>query len=92
MSKHKKILLTLPEDLLSEIDNLIDGVSISRSEFIREGLRFYVQNKKKENIRKLLEKGYKETGELNLQIAEDCLPSDNLQLENYLEMLSECEK
>lgn len=92
MSKHKKILLTLPDDLLSEIDKLIDGASISRSEFIREGLRFYIQNQKKENIRKLLEKGYREVGALNLQIAEECIAADNLQLENYLEMLSECEK
>lgn len=92
MSKQKKILLTLPEDLLSEIDKLIDNASISRSEFIREGLRFYVQNQKNENIRKSLERGYKEVGSLNLQIAEDCINADNLQLENYLEMLSECEK
>ena len=92
MSKHKKILLTLPKDLLSEIDKLIDSASISRSEFIRDGIRFYIQSQKREHIRKLLEKGYQESGMLNLQIAEDCLQSDNLQLENYLEMLSECEK
>lgn len=92
MSKNKKILLTLPEDLLSEIDKLIDSASISRSEFIRDGIRFYIQNQKKENIRKALQKGYEEVGMVNLQIAEECLMADNLQLENYLEMLSECEK
>ena len=60
MSKHKKILFSLPGAKLSE-------------------------------IRELLKKGYMEIGTVNLRIAEDCLIADNLQLETYLEMLSECE-
>ena len=92
MSNHKKILLTLPEDLLSEIDNLLPGSGMSRSEFIRKGLRFYVAEQTKIKIRELLKKGYMEIGMVNLRIAEDCLSADNLQLESYLEMLSECGK
>ena len=92
MSNCKKILLTLPEDLLSEIDSLLTDPHMSRSEFIRKGLRFYVAEQKKIKIRELLKKGYREIGSVNLRIAEDCLSADNLQLETYLEMLSECEK
>lgn len=92
MSTHKKILLTLPEDLLSEIDALIADTNTNRSKFIREGLRHYCLEQKKIKIREQMENGYREMGALNLSLAEEWLTCDNLQLENYLQMLSECEK
>ena len=89
MSNHKKILLTVPGELISEIDNLISDSDITRSEFMREGLRFYIHEVKKRRLREQMEKGYREMGAVNLEIAEESLQTDNLQLENYLKMLSE---
>jgi len=89
MSNHKKILLSVPEALISEIDELVSQLGITRSEFMREGLRFYVHEKKKQRLKELMKKGYQEMGEVNLRIAEESLQADNLQLENYLETLSE---
>ena len=92
MSTHKKILLTLPEDLLFEIDALVAASGTSRSKFIREGLTRFVLEQKKIKIREQMEKGYQEMGSVNLALAEEWLVADNLQIENYLQMLSECEK
>lgn len=89
MSNHKKILLTVPDSLVFEIDKLTEELGITRSEFMREGLRFYVHEIKKIKLRELMEKGYREMGEVNLKIAEESLQADNLQLENYLKTLSE---
>lgn len=92
MSTNKKILLTLPEELLSEIDAIILDRGISRSKFIREGLAHYVLKQKNLKVREQLEMGYREMGSINLALAEEWLTADNLQFENYLQMLSECEK
>lgn len=92
MSENNKILLTLPSDLICEIEKFAGILETNPNEFIREGLAFYIKHLKSKQTREALEKGYRDVGQINLKIANECLQADNLQFENYLEMLSECEK
>lgn len=92
MSKQKRILISIPEKLSAETDNLAACLNISRSEVIRKALRLFIKDYKKREIGEMMKKGYAEMGAINLEIAEGCLSADNSQLSNYEEKLSECEE
>ena len=91
MSHHKKILISLPDTLLNEIDNLATSQQINRSELIREAAKNYVSQKRKASLAESLKKGYEQMANINLEIAEFCLNQDNIQQQCYEEKLAECE-
>lgn len=91
MARQKKILISLPDSLLSELDTMASSENINRSEFIREAMKLYIHEKKKADIVCKLKKGYEEMAELNLEYSEFCVESDNCQLMHYEEKLAECE-
>ncbi len=87
MSSEKKILISIPEALLFETDKFLSDAKMTRGEFIREAMSFYLKEKRHEQMKK----GYAEMGDINLEIAEGCLSADNAALKEYEEKLSECE-
>lgn len=91
MARQKKILISLPDSLLDEADNMASSQNINRSEFIREAMKLYIREKKKADIVGKLKKGYEEMAEFNLEYSEFCIESDNRQLLHYEDLLAECE-
>lgn len=91
MSRLKKILISLPDTLLDEVDNLATQQDINRSEFIREAMKLYIKEKKKSELNSRMKKGYEEMGDINLEISEYCLRADSIQQQSYEEKLAECE-
>ena len=91
MSRQKKILISLPDALLTEVDTLATAQKINRSEFIREAMKLYICERKRADITSKLKKGYEEMAKINLEIAKYCLDADNIQQQSYEEKLSECE-
>jgi len=91
LSHHKKILISLPDTLLSEVDNLATSQKINRSEFIREAMKRYVAEQRRASLAASLKKGYEEMSDINIEIAELCVEADNIQQQSYEEKLAECE-
>lgn len=91
MSRLKKILISLPDTLLDEVDNLATQQDINRSEFVREAMKLYIKEKKKSELNSRMKKGYEEMGDINLEISEYCLRADSIQQQSYEEKLAECE-
>ncbi len=91
LAHQKKILISLPDTLLNEVDNLATEQKINRSEFIREAMRRYVHERKKAELTEILKKGYEEMSVINLEFAEYCFAADNKQQQDYEEKLAECE-
>ena len=91
MSRLKKILISLPDTLLDEVDNLAMQQDINRSEFIREAMKLYIKEKKKMELNSRMKKGYEEMGKINLEISEYCMKADSDQQQSYEEKLAECE-
>lgn len=91
MSHQKKILISLPDALLTEVDSLATAQKINRSEFVREAMRRYVDEQKSASLNQALRKGYEQMADINLEIAEFCLEADNIQQQSYEEKLAECE-
>lgn len=91
LPQQRKIIVSLPESLLSQIDDFVCKENTNRSKLIREATKLYMQQKRKEELAEEMKKGYIEMGKINLSYAEHCLVADNEVLYSYEEKLSECE-
>ncbi len=87
MADKKKILVSLPTAFLAEIDAHTESEKITRSEFVRRAMQFYMDEKRKEKIRLQMEQGYREMGEINLEIARACYLADTETMLRYEENL-----
>ncbi len=77
MSETKRIMISLPDNLLDEVDGIVASERRTRSEFIREAMRLYLQERKKRQIRETMQKGYMEMARLNLNLANEALEAEN---------------
>lgn len=81
MAITKRIMITLPESLLTEVDVFVAETKGNRSELIRDAMRFYLQNQRFHRLREVLKRGYLEMAETNLALAEESLLAENEAME-----------
>lgn len=91
MAELRKILISLPDNLLKEIDNIVSVEKTNRSEFVREAMKLYIREKRKIQVRDRMKKGYQEMADLNIKLAEMCMDADYDQQQKYVERLGELE-
>lgn len=90
MAVNKKIVVSLPETLLEEFDNLIECSDCkNRSKFIREAVMLYIKERKRKVMIELMKKGYEEMGNLNSELSEYGIQNDCLELAKYEAGLAE---
>ena len=77
----------MPRALLADMDAFALSEEISRSEFIRRAMQFYMEERRREKIRLQMEQGYREMGEINLEIACACFHADTETTLRYEENL-----
>jgi CopG family transcriptional regulator/antitoxin EndoAI len=63
-------MFTLPDSLVSEVDNIVKKENSNREDFAKAAFQFYITQKKKIDIKESMIKGYKEMGQINLSLAE----------------------
>lgn len=66
----EKIVFTLPDSLISELDNIVQMENSNREDFAKAAFQFYITQKKKIDLKESMIKGYKEMGQINLSLAE----------------------
>lgn len=91
MAELRKILITLPDNLLREIDYIVALEKTSRSRFVREAMRLYIRQRKNLEMKDRMKKGYQEMADINIRLAEVCFDADNEQQQKYEERLRELE-
>lgn len=69
MPASRRIIVTVPEALLCEMDSVTVTESKNRSEIVREAIRFYLGERRRLLVREQMKKGYLEMAEINLSIA-----------------------
>lgn len=69
MAEVKRIMISLPDKLLREVDGIAAAEKLNRSEFIREAMKLYIQERKRRTIREQMKKGYLEMAKINLALA-----------------------
>lgn len=89
MPASKRIIITVPEKLLLEVDNITAAESKNRSEIVREAIKFYLGERKKNLLREQMKKGYLEMAEINLNLASENCALDEEAMVNCLDKLLE---
>lgn len=69
MAEVKRIMISLPDNLLREVDGIVAAEKLNRSEFIREAMKLYIGERRRRTIREQMKKGYMEMAKLNLSLA-----------------------
>ena len=77
MARTKRIMISLPYNLLEEIDGAVEMENRTRSEFIREAMKLYLQERRKRQIRERMQEGYMEMARLNLALANEAINAEN---------------
>jgi len=72
----KRIMISLPDNLLEEVDGIVALEKKNRSEFIREAMRLYIEERKKTYLREQMRKGYQEMALINLTLAQEGIKSE----------------
>ncbi len=92
MAETKKILVSLPDSLLKEVDFIVSMEKKNRSEFVKEAMKFYLREKRRMEVFEKLKDGYLEMSTINLTLAEIGLEQDVKELNLYEVNLTGCEK
>lgn len=77
MPRTKRIMISLPHNLLQEVDGVVEMEKRTRSEFIREAMKLYLQERRKKQIRERMQEGYMEMARLNLDLANEAISAEN---------------
>ena len=72
----KRIMISLPDHLLEEVDGIVAKENSNRSEFIRQAMRLYLVERKKRQIRESMQRGYMEMAKINLNIASEAFQAE----------------
>ncbi|WP_438347451.1 CopG family ribbon-helix-helix protein [Paenibacillus sp. FA6] len=65
----KRIMISLPDHLLKEVDGIVALENSNRSELIRQAMKLYLMERKKRYIRESMQRGYMEMAKINLTMA-----------------------
>lgn len=71
MANTKRIMISLPQNLLQEVDGVVERENSNRSELIREAMKLYLKERQKRQIRESMQKGYMEMANINLDLASE---------------------
>lgn len=83
MAETRRIMVSLPNSLLEEVDVMVPMEYENRSDFVIEAMKLFINEKKKMSITEKLKEGYKEMSQINLALAEIGLEQDILDLIIY---------
>ena len=92
MAETKRIMVSLPNSLLEEVDFIVSMEKKNRSEFVKEAMKLYIREKRKVEVTERLKDGYLEMSQINLTLAEVGFEQDMKELNVYETRLMGCEK
>ncbi|MCX8131265.1 MAG: ribbon-helix-helix protein, CopG family [Clostridia bacterium] len=92
MAELRKIIISLPDNLLKEVDYIVSEAKSNRSKFVREAMKLYIREIRKIEMRDRMKRGYQEMAEINIRLAEMCVEADNDQQKKYEERLEEMDR
>lgn len=83
MAQAKRIMVSLPDNLLQEVDGIVRRETGNRSAFVREAMLLLIEERHKKEWMERYRAGYERVGKLNLMLAEDGIEADSRDLDNY---------
>ncbi len=89
--EQNKISITLPEDIISEINLLCKEYKASQSSMVEIMIKSYLAERRRIENKTNLKEGYLAMAEINLSIAAECFNSDQATQDAYEHYLMGCE-
>ncbi|QNO14571.1 ribbon-helix-helix protein, CopG family [Alkalicella caledoniensis] len=81
MAETRRVMISVPDNLLQELDIIVKRDKLNRSQLIREAVKLYIgerYNKQRSIVNKeLMQRGYVEMSEINLNLANEALNAEN---------------
>jgi CopG family transcriptional regulator/antitoxin EndoAI len=62
-------MISLPDQLLQEVDGIVERENSNRSELIRQAMKLYLTERKKRVLRETMQRGYMEMAKINLHMS-----------------------
>lgn len=69
-------MISLPDQLLKEVDGIAQLENSNRSELIRQAMRLYLSERKKRYLRESMQRGYMEMAKINLNLASEAFQAE----------------
>jgi len=69
-------MISLPDQLLREVDGVVKQEKLNRSELIRQAMKLYLKERKKRYLRESMQRGYMEMANINLHIASEAFHAE----------------
>jgi CopG family transcriptional regulator/antitoxin EndoAI len=69
-------MISLPDNLLQEVDGIVEKENSNRSEFIRQAMKMYLMERKKRVLRENMQRGYMEMSKINLHMASEAFQAE----------------
>lgn len=83
MAQARRIMVSMPDSLLQEVDRFVRRETGNRSAFVREAVLLLMDERLRRERFERCRIGYERTGKLNLELAEDGFGEDSCDLEIY---------
>ena len=87
----EKIIFTLPDSLISEVDHIVQMENSNREDFAKAAFQFYITQKRRIDVKESMIKGYKEMGQINLSLAELGMTNEVSSEDNMKEKIAQGE-
>ena len=72
----KRIMISLPDHLLREVDGIVQKEKSNRSEFIRQAMKLYLTERKRRALRETMQRGYMEMAKINLSMCNEAFQAE----------------
>ena len=72
----KRIMISLPDQLLREVDGIVEKEKSNRSEFIRQAMKLYLTERKRRALRETMQRGYMEMAKINLSMCDEAFQAE----------------
>lgn len=81
MAETRRVMISVPDNLLQELDRIVKSDKLNRSQLIREAVKLYIgerYKKQRSTINKEhMQRGYVEMSDINLSLANEALNAEN---------------
>ncbi len=72
----RRIIVTMPPDLVQQVEERASRLDFNRSQFIRRAVEVFLEEQRRRELRALLKEGYLANAERDLRIAEEFAYAD----------------
>lgn len=76
MSVMRRIIVTMPPDLVQQVEEMAEKLDFNRSQFIRRAVEAFLEEQRRRELRELLKEGYLANAERDVCIAEEFAHAD----------------